>query len=77
MSSKIRSKRSWCAFGEQAAITILFNIELLAEKLEGYSGADIEAVCEEATILAIRKGVIQIDIDPLNPKSYSQVKITP
>ncbi|MFX1470185.1 MAG: AAA family ATPase, partial [Promethearchaeota archaeon] len=52
------------------------NIELLAEKLEGYGGADIKAVCEEATILAIRKGVFQTDIDPLNPKSYSQVKIT-
>ena len=52
------------------------NIDLLAEKLEGYSGADIKAVCEEATILAIRKGVFQIDIDPLNPDSYSKVKIT-
>ncbi|MEE9376819.1 MAG: AAA family ATPase [Candidatus Lokiarchaeia archaeon] len=52
------------------------NTDLLAEKLEGYSGADIKAVCEEATILAIRKGVFQIDIDTLNPDSYSKVKIT-
>ena len=52
------------------------NIDSLAEKLEGYSGADIKAVCEEATILAIRKGVFQIDIDALNPDSYSKVKIT-
>jgi len=52
------------------------NIDLLVENLEGYSGADIKAVCEEATILAIRKGVFQIDIDALNPDSYSKVKIT-
>ncbi|NVM36676.1 MAG: CDC48 family AAA ATPase [Candidatus Lokiarchaeota archaeon] len=52
------------------------NIKLLSEELEGYSGADIKAVCEEATILAIRKGVFQIDIDTLNPDSYSKVKIT-
>jgi len=52
------------------------NIDLLTEKLEGYSGADIKAVCEEATILAIRKGVFQIDVDTLNPDSYSKVKIT-
>ncbi len=52
------------------------NIELLAEKLEGYTGADIEAVCEEGTLLAIRKGVFQTDIDPLDPISYSKVKIT-
>ena len=52
------------------------DIESLAQELEGYSGADIEAVCEEATILAIRKGVFQIDIDVLNHNSYSKIKIS-
>ncbi|MFX1311870.1 MAG: CDC48 family AAA ATPase [Promethearchaeota archaeon] len=51
-------------------------IESLAEKLEGYTGADIKAVCEEATILAIRKGVFQKDIDILNYNSYSKIKIS-
>ncbi len=52
------------------------NIESLAQELEGYSGADIKAVCEEATILAIRKGVFHIDIDASNPNSYSKIKIS-
>ncbi len=52
------------------------NIELLADKLEGYTGADIQAICEEATILAIRKGILQSDVDPLDPNSYIKVKIT-
>ncbi len=52
------------------------DIILLAEKLEGYTGADIKAVCEEATILAIRKGVFQNDIDVLNHNSYSKIKIS-
>ncbi|MGB5911711.1 MAG: CDC48 family AAA ATPase [Promethearchaeia archaeon] len=52
------------------------NIELLAQELEGYSGADIEAACEEATILAIRKGVFHVDIDASNPNSYSKIKIS-
>ncbi len=52
------------------------DIESLAQELEGYSGADIEAVCEEATILAIRKGVFHVDIDASNPNSYSKIKIS-
>ncbi|MFX1590410.1 MAG: CDC48 family AAA ATPase, partial [Promethearchaeota archaeon] len=52
------------------------DIEALAQELEGYSGADIKAVCEEATILAIRKGVFHADINASNPNSYSKIKIT-
>ncbi|MEM2070199.1 MAG: CDC48 family AAA ATPase, partial [Archaeoglobaceae archaeon] len=33
------------------------NIDELAEKTEGYSGADIEAVCREAAMLAIREKI--------------------
>ncbi|MCS7121573.1 MAG: CDC48 family AAA ATPase [Archaeoglobaceae archaeon] len=33
------------------------NLDELAEKTEGYSGADIEAVCREAAMLAIREKV--------------------
>jgi len=33
------------------------SIEWLAEKTEGYSGADIEAVCREAGMLAIREAI--------------------
>jgi transitional endoplasmic reticulum ATPase len=33
------------------------NIDELAEKTEGYSGADIEAICREAGMLAIREAI--------------------
>ncbi len=52
------------------------DIELLSENLEGYSGADVRAVCEEATILAIRRGVLQPEIDVLNRDSYNKVRIS-
>jgi len=52
------------------------DIELLAEELEGYTGADIKAICEEATILAIRRGVFRVDIDASKYDDYSTVKIS-
>ena len=42
-------------------------IEELAEKTEGYTGADIEAICNEATMLAIREYITNHG-DPENPK---------
>ncbi len=43
------------------------DIEKLADRTEGYTGADIEAVCNEATILALRE-YIQSGKDPENPQ---------
>jgi len=43
------------------------DIEKLAERTEGYTGADIEAVCNEATILALRE-YIQSGKNPNEPK---------
>ncbi len=43
------------------------DIEALANKTEGYTGADIEAVCNEATILALRE-YIQSGRNPEEPK---------
>ncbi|MEM1956741.1 MAG: CDC48 family AAA ATPase [Archaeoglobaceae archaeon] len=52
------------------------SVEELAEKTEGYSGADIEAVCREAGMLAIREAVAHIR-DPREAKEIAQkVKIT-
>jgi transitional endoplasmic reticulum ATPase len=50
--------------------------ERLADLLEGYTGADIKAVCEEATLLAIRRGVNDSNINATNPESYKNVKVT-
>jgi transitional endoplasmic reticulum ATPase len=33
------------------------SIEALAKKSEGYAGADIESICREAAILALRKNI--------------------
>ncbi|MBY9002936.1 MAG: CDC48 family AAA ATPase [Candidatus Lokiarchaeota archaeon] len=52
------------------------DIEKLAELLEGYTGADIKAICEEATLLAIRRGVKDENINTLDPESYKNVYIS-
>ncbi len=44
------------------------DIEKLAEKTDNYTGADIEAVCNEATMLTIRE-YIKNGGDPENPKN--------
>ncbi len=52
------------------------SIEELAEKTEGYTGADIEAVCREAGMLAIREAAAQIK-DPREAKEFAhKIKIT-
>ncbi len=43
------------------------DIDKLADMTEGYTGADIEAICNEATMLAIREYISQ-GKDPENPK---------
>ncbi|MFX0059642.1 MAG: AAA family ATPase [Candidatus Hodarchaeota archaeon] len=52
------------------------NIDKLSEKLEGYTGADIEAICEEATLLAIRRGVYDENIDVQKLESFKRINIT-
>jgi transitional endoplasmic reticulum ATPase len=52
------------------------NIEKLAERLEGLTGADIKGICEEATLLAIRKGIYDYSIDIMDPESFKNVKIS-
>ncbi|MBY9003505.1 MAG: CDC48 family AAA ATPase, partial [Candidatus Lokiarchaeota archaeon] len=40
------------------------NVDLnqLSENLDGYTGADIQAICEEATLLTIRKAIIHVSL---------------
>jgi transitional endoplasmic reticulum ATPase len=52
------------------------DIENLAEKLDGFTGADIKGICEEATLLAIRRGIYDEMIDVHDPESFKKVKIT-
>jgi transitional endoplasmic reticulum ATPase len=42
---------------KEMALSKNVNIEQLAKKTEGYVGADIEAVCREAAIIALRKDI--------------------
>jgi transitional endoplasmic reticulum ATPase len=38
------------------------DLNQLSDNLDGYTGADIQAICEEATLLTIREAIIQVDI---------------
>jgi len=65
------------------------NLEVLAEKTEGYTGADIEAVCREAALIALREDmkpkkvsmkhfeealkVIQPSITPSELRRYEEI----
>ena len=48
----------------------------MAEDLEGYSGADIQATCEEAILLTIRKTLADNSINTSDPESVKKVKIS-
>ena len=48
----------------------------MAEDLEGYSGADIQAICEEAILLTIRKTLADNSINTSDPESVKKVKIS-
>jgi len=52
------------------------DIEKISEALEGYTGADIKSVCEEATLLTIRKALADSSIDTKNSESVKKVKIS-
>ena len=52
------------------------NIDKMAQDLEGYTGADIQAICEEATLLTIRKAIIDTNINTQNADSIKAVKIS-
>jgi transitional endoplasmic reticulum ATPase len=52
------------------------NINKLAEALEGYTGADIQAISEEATLLTIRKAVSDPNINTQDANSVKTVKIS-
>ncbi len=52
------------------------NIEKMAEALEGYTGADIAAICEEATLIRIRTAILEEATNPYEEESIKTVKIT-
>jgi transitional endoplasmic reticulum ATPase len=52
------------------------DIDKMAEDLEGYTGADIQAISEEATLLTIRKVVNDGIVDTHDPESVKNVKIS-
>ena len=52
------------------------DINQMAQDLEGYTGADIQAICEEATLLTIRHAVMDITIDAHDATSIKKVKIS-
>ncbi len=51
------------------------DINKLAQEFEGYTGADIQGVCEEATLLTIRKTLADGTINTQDPESVKSVEI--
>ncbi len=51
-------------------------IDKMAGDMEGYTGADIQAICEEATLLTIRKAVANKNINTQDAESVKVVKIS-
>nr|MDO8084240.1 CDC48 family AAA ATPase [Candidatus Sigynarchaeum springense]MDO8119127.1 CDC48 family AAA ATPase [Candidatus Sigynarchaeota archaeon] len=52
------------------------DINKIAEELEGMTGADIQALVDESTLLAIREAIFKSSAKPGDEKSIQQVKIT-
>jgi len=52
------------------------NIDRMAQELEGYTGADMQAIAEEATLLTIRRAVSNSNINTKDAKSVKKVKIS-
>ncbi|RLE53847.1 MAG: AAA family ATPase, partial [Candidatus Methanomethylicota archaeon] len=51
------------------------DLEKLAEKTEGYTGADIEAVCREAVLLALRE---EFKVRPVSMRHFEEaLKVVP
>ncbi|MHA1489064.1 MAG: CDC48 family AAA ATPase [Promethearchaeota archaeon] len=51
------------------------DIDKMAVALDKYTGADIQAICEEATLLTIREALDDKSIDAQNSESVKKVKI--
>jgi len=51
------------------------NINSLVKRTDGYTGADIEAISEEATLLAIRRGISDLVIQEQAPNSFKHIEI--
>ena len=52
------------------------DINRMAQDLEGYTGADIQAISEEATLLTIRKAISDLQINTQDADSVKKVKIS-
>ncbi|MFX1426239.1 MAG: ATP-binding protein, partial [Promethearchaeota archaeon] len=52
------------------------DINQLAQELEDYTGADIQAICEEATLLTIRRAISDVNINTQDATSVKKVKIS-
>ena len=48
----------------------------MAQDIKNYTGADIQAICEEATLLTIRKAVLDSKINTKDADSVRNVKIS-
>jgi len=53
------------------------SIKNMAKQLDGFTGADIAAICEEATLIRIRKAIADKALDTKNKENLKVIKIGP
>ncbi len=53
------------------------SIENMAKELDGFTGADIAAICEEATLIRIRKAIADPALDTHTEENLKAIKIGP
>ncbi|MBN2151351.1 MAG: AAA family ATPase, partial [Candidatus Lokiarchaeota archaeon] len=61
--SKTERRQMLTIFTKDMPITKNVNLDEIAEKMEGFSGADIESFCREAAIRALREDIHTASVD--------------
>ena len=75
LPNKNSRKKIFEIYLDEKPISKDVNLKSLIRRTEGYSGADIEAICEEATLLTIRRAIYEFSVSDQDINSFKNVEI--